>query len=118
MGEEAAANPQNFDYWDVLINQGEYVDPRFLSPDGVRDVEGYATDVITDLSMDWVESLEGDEPWCVLIWHKAPHRPWEPDEKHQDMYAGSDPGARHVLGRLQRRARHPLGARSCASPTT
>ena len=82
-------DPKHFDYWDVLIDQGEYVDPRFLSPDGIRNVEGYATDVITDLAIDWVESLEGDEPWCLLIWHKAPHRPWEPDEKHQDMY--SDP---------------------------
>jgi arylsulfatase A-like enzyme len=89
MGEDKAANPQGFDYWDVLINQGEYTNPRLLSKDGVRVEEGYATDVITDLAINWVEGLEGDEPWCLLIWHKAPHRPWEPDEKHKDMY--SDP---------------------------
>ncbi|MER7243375.1 sulfatase [Kribbella sp. NPDC000426] len=89
MGEEAASNPQNFDYWDVLINQGEYFDPRFLSADGVRRESGYATDIITDLAMQWVDGLEGDDPWCLLVWHKAPHRPWEPDEKHADLY--SDP---------------------------
>jgi arylsulfatase A-like enzyme len=89
MGEDKAANPQGFDYWDVLINQGEYVNPRLLSKDGVRVEEGYATDVITDLAIDWVDGLEGDAPWCLLIWHKAPHRPWEPDEKHKDLY--SDP---------------------------
>ncbi|WP_129667727.1 sulfatase [Phytoactinopolyspora endophytica] len=89
MGEQESANPQGFDYWDVLINQGEYHNPRFLSKDGIRVEEGYATDVITDLAIDWVESLEGDEPWCLLIWHKAPHRSWEPDDKHKDMY--SDP---------------------------
>ena len=27
-------DPQGFDYWDVLIEQGEYLDPRFLSEDG------------------------------------------------------------------------------------
>ncbi|GAA4045545.1 sulfatase family protein [Agromyces indicus] len=89
MGEEPDANPKHFDYWDVLINQGEYHDPRFLSADGIRHEPGYATDVITDLAMKWVEGLDGDEPWCLLVWHKAPHRPWEPDEKHKDLY--SDP---------------------------
>ena len=91
MGEGAPSNPRGFDYWDVLINQGEYFDPRFLSKDGVRRVEGYATDVITDLALDWADGLDGDEPWCLLIWHKAPHRSWEPDEKHQDMYADPIP---------------------------
>jgi len=83
MGHGAGHDPQGFDYWDVLVGhdgQGEYWDPLFLSADGERTVEGYATDIITDLAIDWVESLESDEPWCVLVYHKAPHRPWEPKE--------------------------------------
>ncbi len=32
------------------IDQGEYWNPRFLSEDGIRNVEGYATDIITDLA--------------------------------------------------------------------
>lgn len=89
MGDGDGHDPQGFDYWDVLIEQGEYHDPHFLSADGLRQVEGYATDVITDLALAWLESLEGDDPWCVLIWHKAPHRPWQPAERHADLY--SDP---------------------------
>jgi len=92
MGHGGDADPKNFDYWDVLSGsggQGEYWNPLFLSEAGERTVEGYATDVITDLAMNWVESLEGDDPWCVLIYHKAPHRSWEPDDKHADLY--SDP---------------------------
>jgi hypothetical protein len=23
----------------------------------------------------------------VLVWHKAPHRPWDPDDKHADLFA-------------------------------
>lgn len=88
MGDGDGHNPQNFDYWDVLIDQGEYWNPNFLSKDGLRTVKGYATDVITDLALDWVDSLAGDAPWCVLIYHKAPHRPWEPKPefagKHTD----------------------------------
>jgi arylsulfatase A-like enzyme len=92
MGEGHGSNPENFDYWDVLIGsegQGEYWNPLFLSADGERIVEGYATRVITDLAMDWVDGLEGDDPWCVLIYHKAPHRSWEPDTEHAELY--SDP---------------------------
>jgi arylsulfatase A-like enzyme len=91
MGDGEGHNPDNFDYWDVVIEQGEYWNPQFLSKDGLRTVEGYATDIITDLALNWVESLEGNDPWCVLIYHKAPHRPWEPDEKHKGMYANPIP---------------------------
>jgi arylsulfatase A-like enzyme len=86
MGDGDGHDPQGFDYWDVLIEQGEYFDPNFLSKDGLRSVPGYATDLITDMALDWVESLEGDDPWCVLIYHKSPHRPWEPDAKHAGKY--------------------------------
>lgn len=89
MGDGPGHDPEGFDYWDVLIGQGEYFDPRFLSEDGLREVPGYATDVITDLALDWADRLDGDDPWCLLIYHKAPHRPWQPDEKHAHMY--SDP---------------------------
>jgi len=79
MGEGPGHDPQGFDEWQVFLDQGEYIDPQLLSADGLRVVPGYATDIITDLALDWVDSLPGEEPWCVLVWHKAPHRPWIPD---------------------------------------
>lgn len=88
MGEGEGHDPQGFDAWAVLRDQGEYVDPQILTASGVEIIEGYATDIITDLSLDWLDSLDGDAPWCLLIHHKAPHRPWLPDEKHAGMYAG------------------------------
>ncbi|MBU2667497.1 sulfatase [Actinoplanes bogorensis] len=78
MGDGPGHDPQHFDYWDVLIDQGEYIDPVFLSASGRRVVPGYATDIITDLALNWISSLSGDDPYCVLIYHKAPHRPWVP----------------------------------------
>jgi arylsulfatase A-like enzyme len=86
LGDGEGHDPQHFDYWDVLIEQGEYVDPMLLSPAGLRIVPGYATDIITDLALRWVESLPGDDPWCVLIYHKAPHRPWIPNPAHASLY--------------------------------
>lgn len=89
LGDGPGQDPQGFDYWDVLIEQGEYLDPGFLDESGLRTVEGYATDVITDLALNWISSLDGDEPYCALICHKAPHRPWIPSPAHRSLY--SDP---------------------------
>ena len=74
--EGVSHDPHGFDYWDALIDQGEYHDPRFLSADGLRVESGYATDLITDLAIRWLGTLDGHAPWCLLVWHKAPHRPW------------------------------------------
>jgi arylsulfatase A-like enzyme len=79
LGEGPGHDPEGFDEWQVFLDQGEYVDPQLLSADGLRVVEGYATTIVTDLALDWLDALPGDDPWCVLVWHKAPHRPWIPD---------------------------------------
>lgn len=109
MGHGPGHDPEGFDYWDVVPGQGEYWNPTFIGVDGRRTVEGYATDIITDLAMEWVESLDdrgrggdergrddepgqgGNEPWCMLVWHKAPHRPWEPKPEDQAMYEDPRP---------------------------
>ena len=87
LGHGPGHDPEGFDHWDVLPGQGDYWNPTFLTAEGSRTVEGYATDVITDLAIDWVEGLDGDDPWCVLVYHKAPHRPWEPKEEHRAGHA-------------------------------
>jgi arylsulfatase A-like enzyme len=90
MGDGAGHDPVGFDYWDVLIEQGEYRNPIFLDRSGKREVDGYATDIITDLALNWIASL-GDEPYCALIYHKAPHRPWIPPAGFDDRYTDPIP---------------------------
>ena len=86
LGHGAEHDPRGFDHWEVLPDQGDYHDPEFLTMDGGSHVRpGYATDLITDLSLDWLDST-GDEPWCLLVQHKAPHRPWEPAERHRTLF--------------------------------
>ena len=77
-----------FDEWRVLPEQGDYHDPEFLSAAGRERILGYVTDIITDLSLDWISSRDPSRPFCVLVHHKAPHRSWEPDARHQGLYAG------------------------------
>ena len=90
LGEGPAYCPAGFDDWAVLPGQGLYHDPEFIfkGPDGgvTRKVPGYATDIITDLSLGWLENRDRNRPFCLLCHHKAPHRPWCPDDKHARMY--------------------------------
>jgi arylsulfatase A-like enzyme len=86
LGHGGESDPTGFDYWDILPGQGNYHDPVFIR-DGVRrQVSGYATDIITDLSLEWLRSREPDRPFFLMCHHKAPHRPWIPDEKHAHLY--------------------------------
>jgi len=86
--------PTGFDDWAVLPGQGRYHNPEFLfkGPDGgtKRTVPGYVTDLITDMSLDWLKERDKERPFCLLYQHKAPHRPWYPDEKHAGMYLNED----------------------------
>ena len=88
LGHGPEHDPRGFDTWEVLPDQGDYVDPELLLPDGTSHVRpGYATDLITDLALDWLgEVEEGPEPWCLLVQHKAPHRPWIPAERHRHLF--------------------------------
>jgi len=91
LGHGPGHDPDNVDHWEVLPGQGDYWNPTFLSADGPRQIEGYATDLITDLATEWVDGLGGDDPWCVLVWHKAPHRPWEPKPEHRALFSEPRP---------------------------
>jgi len=74
------SNPVGFDYWQILPDQGDYYNPDFDMMDGSRKrQEGYVTNLITDVSEDWLEKRDTDKPFCLVIGHKATHRIWLPD---------------------------------------
>ncbi|HOX55636.1 MAG TPA: sulfatase [Candidatus Paceibacterota bacterium] len=81
------SEPTGFDKWTVLPGQGVYHDPAFIEPEGRRVIKGYATDVITDLAVDFLKNRPKNKPFFLMCHHKAPHRSWEPDEKHRAMFA-------------------------------
>ncbi|HLR57371.1 MAG TPA: sulfatase [Beutenbergiaceae bacterium] len=92
LGESEAAQPRGFDDWCVFPGQGDYIDPDMITASGTKKVPGYATDIITEMSLDWLQNQNKDQPFCLLVHHKAPHRPWVPHPRHADMYpAGSIP---------------------------
>lgn len=82
------SDPTGFNEWVVLPGQGAYFDPEVLVPEGRKVIRGYATDIITDLAIDFLQRRPQDKPFFLMCHHKAPHRPWEPDPKHRAMFAG------------------------------
>lgn len=85
------SDPTGFDYWHVLIGQGFYYNPRMIDNGEEVRLQGYATDIITDLSLDWLESKrDKDKPFLLMYQHKAPHRAWRPGPDHLTMYDGQD----------------------------
>jgi arylsulfatase A-like enzyme len=84
------SDPTGFDYWNILPGQGKYHDPDFIEMGKRKLVKGYATDIITDASIEFLKNRPKDKPFFLMCHHKAPHRPWEPDDKHAHMYDGVD----------------------------
>jgi len=85
--------PVGFDYYHVLPGQGEYFNPhmREIGKDWENEdewhmVEGYVSDVITDIALDFVKNRPKDKPFCLLYHHKAPHDMWEYNPKHKDLF--------------------------------
>ena len=78
--------PQGFDYSAVLIDQGQYYNPNFIINGQKQRVEGYVTDLTTDMAIQWIKDRKSDQPFCLLYHQKAPHREWLPALRHIKEY--------------------------------
>ena len=80
-------NPKGVDDFMILPGQGHYVNPDFITNHGDTTITGYVTNIITDLTLDWLQNKRDEErPFLMMYLHKAPHRPWWPDpEKFKEF---------------------------------
>ncbi|MCP5537547.1 MAG: sulfatase [Akkermansiaceae bacterium] len=82
-----SSDPQGFDFWEVLPGQGSYYNPDFIQMDGkTKRFHGYATDIITDHSIAWLERRDKTKPFILMCQHKAPHRNWAPAPRHLTLF--------------------------------
>lgn len=85
------SEPVGFDFWKVLPGQGQYYNPDFRTPDGRERIEGYVTDIVTDVSLEWLKNgRDKNKPFMLMTQHKAPHRAWLPGPNHLTMYDDVD----------------------------
>ena len=84
------SDPTGFDYSNVLPGQGRYMNPVMIENGVKKEHKGYVTDIITDTVLDWLKNRDKTRPFALLYHHKAPHGPWEPDQKHVSMFADEE----------------------------
>ncbi len=71
--------PHGFDYLNILPGHGSYYNSDFVnSKNETHRHEGYVTDVITQLSKQWLEGRDKNKPFFMVVGHKATHRSWLP----------------------------------------
>jgi len=81
------SDPAGFDRWEILPGQGAYMNPVLYTATGEKTYTGrYVTDVVTDLALDFLKSRPRNKPFFLMLHHKAPHRPWEPDAAHRAQF--------------------------------
>ena len=80
--------PKGFDYWKILPGQGLYYDPRLIGMQGdTQTYKGYATEVITDQALQWLDKRDPSKPFMMLYHHKAPHRNFMPKLKYAQLFS-------------------------------
>ena len=80
------SDPTGFDRWIVLPGQGAYWNPSFLVPGHRLTIAGHCTDITTELGLEWLKTRPTDKPFFLMLHQKAPHRPWEPDERNKARF--------------------------------
>ena len=75
-----------FDYSEVLIGQGPYFNPPMIRNGQRVKHTGRTTEIITELSLDWLKNRDKTKPFMLMTQHKAPHREWTPYSEYYEKY--------------------------------
>ena len=84
------SQPTGFDYWNVLPGQGDYYNPDFIKQGKDTVYKGYVTEIITKLSVNWLQKRNKNKPFFLMMHHKAPHRSWMPALKNLELFDEKD----------------------------
>ncbi|WP_396590591.1 sulfatase [Allomuricauda sp. R78024] len=86
-------NPKGVDDFMILPGQGSYINPEFITQKGDTTIIGYVTDIITDITLEWLDKKrDTTKPFMLMYMHKAPHRAWWPSaEKMKEFSKKSFP---------------------------
>ena len=82
------SDPVGFDRWEIFPGQGTYFDPVTYTATAETTYTGrYATEVVTERAIDFIATRPRGKPFFLMMHHKAPHRPWEPNAQHAAEFA-------------------------------
>jgi arylsulfatase A-like enzyme len=80
-------NLHGFDHYAVTRSQGAYINPSFETREGKIRREGHSTDIITDLSLEWLQERKKEAPFMLFTHYKAAHSPWQYADRHSELFA-------------------------------
>lgn len=88
MGEENDEPRPGFNWFVTHKGQGKYFDTEFNINGQRREVvPGYYTHVVTDMAVEWLKRARSKEqPWLLMIGHKAPHSFYFPEPKYSNAF--------------------------------
>lgn len=81
---------------NVLRGQGSYFDPTLYETgrdwkEGGKPYKGHSTDIITDLTIQWLKNRTAKEkPFCLMCHFKAVHEPFYSHSRYQTLYADQE----------------------------
>lgn len=88
-----ASEPVGFDYYKYHISKGQqglYWNPIYNDNGKNIKEKGYATNLTTDFALNWLEKRDQNQPFCLLLQYKAPHRQWAPDTKYENLWKNQE----------------------------
>lgn len=89
------SEPAGFDFYNVLPGQGVYDNPGLIKkgdwhagkngmPRQTR-YEGHSTDIIGEEAVRYLSTVDKDKPFFLMCHFKAPHRPWKPAARFNEL---------------------------------
>jgi arylsulfatase A-like enzyme len=109
-----SGKPVGFDYYGITR---DYYLASVDTKKGEIPLTGYTTEVITDLTLDWINKRDKEKPFVAWVCHSAVHRTWMPGPQYLtryddvmipeprtlfDDYKGRSPGATRAQMRISR----------------
>lgn len=80
-------NTHGFDYYAITRGQGAYLNPSLETREGKRRCQGHATDVYTDVCLEWLNRRDKRKPFFLMCHHKAAHGLWQYAQRHASLYS-------------------------------
>ena len=90
-------SPTGFDYSKVMVNhggQGTYFNTVFVEngKDTIVETERHSTAQVAYDAINWLKNNRNKKkPFMLMYQFKAPHRPWTPNPKFNELYTNDFP---------------------------
>lgn len=81
--------PAGFDDYKVLKEQGRHQNPQFIEKgiDTMVTRQGWSTDIITGMTMDFIKKRDKNKPFFVMCQFKTTHDPWATRPPYDTLFA-------------------------------